>query len=108
VAHHLSYGLSGYGFGPSTTFASGGAVDLRQATWLPDRVTGGPEEWEKSWYDPSQHYANFVVAPVSPGSPDPFTEAQVTRIFGPPAHVYHVTSQFIIMTYNKNLLDHVG
>jgi hypothetical protein len=108
VAHHLSYGLSGYGFGPSTTFASGGAVDLRQVNWLPDRVTAGPEEWETSWYDPSQHYANFVVAPASPSSPNPFTEAQVTRIFGPPAHVYHYTSQFIIMTYNKNLLNQVG
>jgi hypothetical protein len=108
VAHHLSYGLSGYGFGPSTTFASGGAADLRQANWLPDRVTAGPEEWDTSWYDPAKHYANFVVAPVSPSSPDPFTEAQVIRIFGQPAHVYHYTSQFIIMTYDKNLLNEVG
>jgi hypothetical protein len=108
VAHHLSYGLSGYGFGPATTLASGGKVALRQATWLPDGVKPGPEEWERSWYDPAAHYANFVVAPVTPGSPDPFTQAQVGRIFGPPTHVYHVGSQFIIMTYDKNLLAEVS
>jgi len=105
VAHHLSYGLSGYGFGPTTTLASGGKVELRQATWLPDRISPGPEEWNSSWYDPRQHDANFVVAPVTPMSPDPFTQAQVTRIFGAPAHVYHVGSQFIVMTYGYNLLD---
>jgi hypothetical protein len=107
-AHHLSYGLSGYGFGPTTTLASGGTVQLHQATWLPDRVTEGPEEWQTSWYDPSAHYANFVVVPVTPGSSDPLTQAQVTRIFGAPTHVYHFTSQFIIMTWNKNLLNEVS
>jgi hypothetical protein len=106
-AHHLSYGLSGYGFGPTTTLASGGTVALRQVTWLPDRVTPGPEEWQASWYDPAKHYANFVVAPVTSGASDPFTQAQVTRIFGPPVHVYRFTSQFIILTYDKNLLEEV-
>lgn len=105
VAHQLSYGLSGYGFGPATTLASGGKVELRQATWLPDRISPGPEEWKASWYDPARHDANFVVAPVTPKPPDPFTQAQVSHIFGPPAHVYHVGSQFVVMTYNYNLLD---
>jgi hypothetical protein len=104
VAHHLSYGLSGYGFGPATTLASGGAVELRQATWLPDRIAPGPEEWKTSWYDPKQHDATFVVAPVSSSSADPFTQTQVTRIFGQPVNVYHVGSQFIVMTYDYNLL----
>ena len=103
-AHHLSYGLSGYGFGPTTTLASGGNVALRQATWLPDRVTPGPEEYQQTWYDPRKHDATFVVAPVQPGPSDPFTQAQVRRIFGPPTHVLRFTSQFIIMTYDKNLL----
>jgi hypothetical protein len=104
-AHHLSYGLSGYGFGPTTTLASGGKVALRQATWLRDGIRPGPEEWENGWYDPAAHYANFVVAPVMPGASDPFTEAQVRHIFGPPTHVYHFTREFIIMTYDKNLLN---
>lgn len=108
TAHHLSYGLSGYGFGPSTTLASGGKVELHQATWLPDRVGPGPEEWKASWYDPRRHYANFVVAPVRPAPPDPFTQAQVRRIFGQPTHVYHFTSQFVIMTYDYNLLSKVS
>lgn len=105
VAHHLSYGLSGYGFGPATTLASGGKVQLRQATWHQDRVSPGPEEQRASWYDPRLHDANFVVAPVTPQAPDPFTQAQVTRIFGKPARVYHVGSQFIVLTYDHNLLD---
>ena len=108
VAHHLSYGLSGYGFGPTTTLASGGKVTLRQATWLPDAVQPGPEEWETSWYDPAAHYANFVVVPVTPGPFDPLTQAQVRAIFGAPTGVYHFTSQFIIMTYDKNLLNAVS
>jgi hypothetical protein len=105
VAHHLSDGLSGYGFGPATTLASGGRVELRQATWLQDRIAPGPEEFDTSWYDPATHDANFVVAPVTPGPSDPLTPAQVTRIFGPPVHVYHFTGQFIIMTYHYNLLS---
>lgn len=105
VAHHLSYGLSGYGFGPTTTLASGGKVQLRQASWHSDRISPGPEEQQASWYDPRLHDANFVVAPVTPEGPDPFSQAQVTRIFGQPAHVYHVGSQFIVMTYDYNLLD---
>jgi hypothetical protein len=104
VAHHLSYGLSGYGFGPATTVASGGRVQLRQATWLRDRIAPGPEEFDTSWYDPAKHDANFVVAPVKPGPSDQLSTAQVTRIFGPPVHVYHVGGQFIIMTYDYNLL----
>ncbi len=106
-AHHLSYGLSGYGFGPTTTLASRGEVRLIQLTWLPHRVKPGPEEWNPSWYQASAHDATFVVAPVRPNSADPFTRAQVTRIFGQPAHVYRFTSQFIIMTYDKNLLKQV-
>jgi hypothetical protein len=105
AAHQLSYGLSGYGFGPTTTLASGGRVQLRQATWLHDRIAPGPEEFDTSWYDPAKHDANFVVAPVAPGPSDPLTPAQVTRIFGPPVHVYHFGGQFIIMTYDRNLLS---
>jgi hypothetical protein len=105
VAHHLSYGLSGYGFGPTTTLASGGRVDLRQATWLPDRIVPGPEEFDTSWYNPAAHNANFVVAPVTSGPSDPLTVAQVTRIFGPPVRVYHLGGQFVIMTYHDNLLS---
>jgi hypothetical protein len=105
VAHQLSYGLSGYGFGPTTTLASGGRVDLRQATWLQDGIAPGPEEFDTSWYDAAAHDANFVVAPVTPGPSDPLTAAQVTHIFGPPVHVYHFGGQFIIMTYDYNLLN---
>ena len=60
--------------------------------------------YQQTWYDPREHDATFVVAPVLAGPSDPFTQAQVRRIFGPPAHVLRFTSQFIIMTYDKNLL----
>ena len=108
AAHHLRYGLSGYGFGPTTTLASGGKVRLIQLTWLPRRVRPGPEEWRPGWYRASEHDATFVVAPVKPNAADPFTRGQVAAIFGPPARVYRFAGQFIIMTYDKNLLKRVS
>jgi hypothetical protein len=106
-SHHLSYGLSGYGFGNTTTLASGGHVALRSATWLPAKVAPGPEEFQLSWYDKRLHYANFVVMAVVPGKFDPMTYPEVRRIFGAPARTYHF-GQFIIMTWNKNLLNELG
>jgi hypothetical protein len=106
ASHHLSYGLSGYGYANTTTLASGGRVALRPATWLPAEVTPGPEEYDTSWYDKQRHYANFVVLGVVPGQFDPMTPAELRRIFGPSARTYRF-GQYVIMTWNENLLDDV-
>ncbi len=105
-SHHLSYGLSGYGYANTTTLASGERVALRPATWLPAEVTPGSEEYDVSWYDKRQHYANFVVMGVVPGQFDPMTYPELRRIFGAPARTYRF-GQYVIMTWNKNLLDDV-
>lgn len=104
-SHHLRYGLSGYGFGPVTTLASHGNVDLRQAAFRPGKAGPGPEEYHLSWYDAKKHDATFLVLATTPASPDPLTAAEARRIFGRPAHVYRYTGQYVIWTYGKNLLS---
>jgi hypothetical protein len=105
-AHHLRYGLSGYGFGPVTTLASGGKVDLRQAAYRPGVASPGPEEYDLSWYDAKAHDADFLVLATTPAPPDPLTAAEARGIFGPPRHVYHY-AQYVIWTYDRNLLSEV-
>jgi hypothetical protein len=106
AGHHLTYGLTGYGWGNTTTLASGGKVSLRSATWQPDRVSPGPEEYDVTWYDPRLHYASFVVLPPVPNPTNPMSYSQVKAIFGPPQHTYHY-KQYVIMTWSKNLLTDV-
>jgi hypothetical protein len=63
-----------------------------------------PGNWQgnSSWYDPQRESANFVVlaGPV-PGLP------AVLATFGPPARQYRV-GQYLILTWNKNLLADLG
>jgi hypothetical protein len=70
-------------------------------------VIPGPEEFDLSWYDKRRHYANFVVLGAVPGKFDPMTPREVRRIFGAPARTYRFAA-FIILTWNKNLLDELG
>ncbi|MBO0803889.1 MAG: hypothetical protein J2P25_12545 [Nocardiopsaceae bacterium] len=107
VARHLSNGLTGYGFGPTTTLASGGRVQLRQAAFSPGRVSPGPEEDNLGWYDPSAHDATFLVLAPRPSKWAPLTPARARGIFGPPAHAYRVDGQFVVWTYRYNLLARV-
>jgi hypothetical protein len=107
TAHHLTNGLTGYGYGPTTTLASGGRVELRQAAFSPGRAAPGPEEDNLDWYDPSAHDANFLVLAAHPGPFANLTPAQARGIFGPPAHVYRVNGEFVVWTYTTNLLTRV-
>ena len=103
AAHDLTYGLSSYGLGNSTTLASGETVNVRSVSWESTEVAGGPEEFDKSWYDPSLHYANFVVLIQPPVPIDPIALWEVRDSFGKPAHIYYF-SRYTIMVFNKNLL----
>lgn len=107
AARHLKNGLTGYGYGPTTTLASGGRVELRQAAFSYRRVHPGPEEQQRSWYDPHRHHATFLVLASDPGPFAPLTPAQARRIFGRPAHVYSVGREFRVWTYKSNLLTRV-
>src|ERR1700761_2049510 len=103
AAHHLDYGLSSYGVANTTTLASGGRVGVRPVSFTGARAAAGPYEFDRSWYDPAQHDATFVVLGKHPAALDGITDKQVMRVFGYPARVYD-TGQFEILAYNTNLL----
>jgi hypothetical protein len=103
VGHGFREGLAGYWEANSTTVASGDRVLVCGVT----RTANGeltPYQWETNDlnYDPSLHYANFLVA----GGPVPLKDAQASaeRTFGPPHNVYHFDG-YIVMVWDTNLLD---
>jgi hypothetical protein len=101
--HNLTYGLSSYGIANTTTLASGETVNIRPVSWENTEVAGGPYEFNKSWYDPSQHYANFVILIQPPIPLDEIALWEVKASFGKPAHIYTL-GRYTIMVFNKNLL----
>jgi hypothetical protein len=103
AANHLTYGLSSYGIANTTTLASSETVDVRPVSWEGNYVAGGPYEFQKSWYDPTLHYANFVVLINPPVPIDPIALWEVRVSFGKPQHIYYF-SRYTIMVFNKNLL----
>ena len=103
AANHLTYGLTSYGLANVTTLASGETVNLRPVSWENNEVAGGPYEFNKSWYDPTLHYANFVVLLEPPYPIDPIATWEVRVSFGKPAYTYQF-HQYTIMVFNKNLL----
>jgi hypothetical protein len=103
AANHLTYGLSSYGIANVTTLASGETVDVRPVSWENDDVAGGPEEWDKSWYDPTLHYANFVVLIEPPLPIDPIATWEVRVSFGKPVQTYQF-GRYTILVFAKNLL----
>jgi len=103
AARHLTYGLTGYGLANATTLASNGTVSLRPVTWQGNDVSAGPYEFDRAWYDPLAHDADFVVLLAPPGPLDWIWDSQVRATFGPPEHTYHF-AKYVIMTWDKNLL----
>ena len=103
AANHLTYGLSSYGIANTTTLASGETVNVRPVSWEGNEVAGGPYEFDKSWYDPTLHYANFVILINPPIPIDPIALWEVRVSFGKPVHIY-TFSRYTIMVFNKNLL----
>jgi hypothetical protein len=103
AAHNLTYGLSSYGIANTTTLASGETVNVRPVSWEGNYVAGGPYEFDKSWYDPTLHYANFVVLIEPPIPIDPIATWEVRVSFGKPVQTYQF-SRYTILVFNKNLL----
>jgi hypothetical protein len=103
AANHLTYGLSSYGIANTTTLASGETVNVRPVSWENNDVAGGPYEFDKSWYDPNLHYANFVILINPPIPIDPIALWEVRVSFGKPVQTYYF-SRYTIMVFNKNLL----
>ena len=105
--HGLTYGLAEYGLANAPTLASGYKVAIRPVVAEPSRLDPGPHEFDINWYDPKQHYANFVALLAKPAALDPMTPAQARAAFGAPAHEYRYKG-YLIMTWNKNLLAELG
>jgi hypothetical protein len=71
--------------------------------WTGRDAEPGPSGFEQSWYDPQEHYANFVVLLSPPSALDDIEGSQVIGTFGPPQHVYSYDG-YVIATYDINLL----
>jgi hypothetical protein len=105
VAHHLSYGLSGYWTSSSVTVDSGQRVKVRALM----QYTLEDDLWmsDKSWYNPRLHYANFVVLDSAPGNFSHWEPIElIQKNFGRPAKTYH-TGPYTIMVWHKNLLKDI-
>jgi hypothetical protein len=105
TAHHLTYGLSGYTQANIVTVEGQGNIVLRPAGPAgPGGRFLGARKWEanRSWYDPAQHRANFVVASTVGAAV--VTRAEAVATFGQPAQTYHY-HEYTIMVWNGNLLD---
>jgi hypothetical protein len=100
--HHLSYGLSGYWTSSSVTVNSGGKVEIRALM----QYSMKRDLWMSnvSWYDPAQHYANFIVLDSAPGFMNHWEpRALIKKYFGQPARIYHV-GRYTVMVWDRNLL----
>ncbi|HEV2374099.1 MAG TPA: hypothetical protein VGS19_18330 [Streptosporangiaceae bacterium] len=98
LAHHLDYGLGGYGAGNTTTLNTGNRVHVVVVVFRYGRCY--PLQWEgqASSYDARLHNATFMVQDVG--------SASIRRVFGTPDQVDHVGS-FTVLVWHKNLLTDV-
>jgi hypothetical protein len=102
LAHDLRYGLSGYWTSSSVTVDSDGKVQVRALA----KATVVRDMWMSNvgWYDPTKHYANFIVLDSGQGFMNKWEPlALVTQYFGHPVRVY-LTGSYTILVYDKNLL----
>ena len=98
LAHHLDYGLGGYGTGNALTLDARGRVHMVVVAFRGGRCY--PVRWEAqaSGYDARLHDATFMVQ-AAPGS-------AIRHVFGAPAHVYLVGGTRVLV-WHKNLLTDV-
>jgi len=101
-AHGLHYGLGGYWNASGVTLQSGNQVQVRTIQTTGREMTTYAWESDAAWYDPAEHYANFVI--VSPNATPSL--ANVLRIFGQPASTDLVSGDKVLI-YDKNLLPFV-
>lgn len=105
--HRLTDGIAGYWAANPITVETGGSVQLA-AVQLNGRQVS-PYLWETNIgaFDPGAHYANFfLVNPPSGTDPHPITEREAVNAFGPPAQVYRY-QHYLIIVWDKNLLEEI-
>jgi hypothetical protein len=102
-AHGLSYGIAGYWDASAVTVQSGNRVQVRAIRAF-RRLTAGHWETKTDWYNPSAHYATFVIAdPPHTYAHGNLTIAAVRNYLGPPVASGRVAGR-VIMIYRTNLL----
>ncbi len=101
--HGLTYGLAGYWNGSAITLQSGNQVQVRAVIMNGRQVIRYDWETNTSWFDPSRHYATFVITDLHGNGLSPSAE----RYFGKPVKIDHV-AHWAILIYQKNLLEQVG
>ncbi|HUN32614.1 MAG TPA: hypothetical protein VMU95_11420 [Trebonia sp.] len=110
----LQYGLSGYWAGNIVTLSSQEHVRILPLNRTKQgKVILATQLIKRSWYDPQQSTANFVVIFPTYVGVQPFTgftgmvgfdsEKNVVNTFGKPAKTLHY-QQYTILVWNKNLL----
>jgi hypothetical protein len=109
AARHFRYGLGGYWQASAVTLASGQHVQVRPIDVGPHNKVGAyPWESNASWYDPTLHYANFVI--LDPGTTSYHVDGTWVNIratWGNPVRFYRVGS-YRVLVYRKNLLAGLG
>jgi len=107
VAHNFKTGLSTYFESNITTLDSGDRVHLLGVSWGADKSVPRIYQSEVSWYDPTLHYANFVVNTGADKPQAIIPSGDLLKAFGRPAKVYQY-GPYTIMVWNKNLLADLG
>jgi len=101
--HGLRHGLAMYWDAPDITLMTSGEVQLRAVIAADGKIN--PFEWEteNSWFNPAEHYANFVACVRS------YTLFSRTaeRVFGRPASIRYV-GVWVILIYHRNLIEQVS
>jgi hypothetical protein len=106
-AHNLHYGVAGYWEASSVTLASNNAVQVRAVNDYFGYVAANNWEIQASWYKPSAHYANFVIANDGDAGDWFNTDTgTIEQSLGFPTAVYDVDS-YEILVYPFNILSHV-
>jgi hypothetical protein len=114
--HGLRYGLSTYELASSVTLASGNRVQVRPVATSATSGDGKqlyPRMWEadRPWYNPSLHYANFVIQGQPGGATRGLTSApsalpslkSLLYTFGRPVRRYRVDG-VTVLVWDYNLL----
>ena len=105
--HHFTYGLAGYWNAAAVTVETGDQVQVRPVRTYQASVVTANFQTESTWYDPTKHYANFVI--WTPGhlcGDICLTRYGLTSTFGTPTRVVDVGT-FEVLIYNRNLLQSV-
>jgi hypothetical protein len=102
-AHGLRHGLAMYWDGPDVTLLTSGEVQLHAVIAVDGKIN--PFEWEteNAWFNPAEHYANYVACVRS----YPLFSRTAERFFGRPASIRYL-GDWVILIYHRNLIEQLS